>query len=190
MPEMHDTLDQLKQQWQELNLRTDNLEVANRELSERLSRGHVTTTQQRLARDTRRWSINGLLMIILAWPLTEICNMPWWVAVIYAVFGLIMAIVIRLLSRYIESERLVDLPVTEAYERACMIRRRQWYCRIVGIICGTMVLSMMFYYMYIHDEVEMLWASGAGLVIGLIIGLFKAFYLNRMSRQLIDDFKD
>ncbi|MDE6300296.1 MAG: hypothetical protein K2M19_01085 [Muribaculaceae bacterium] len=187
---MPDTLDQLKKQWQELNLRTTRLEEANNELSQRLARGHVTSTQQRLARDTRRWGIAGFLLVLLAIPLVHTFSMPWWVGVVYAAFGILMAILNFNLSAFIERERLVDLPVTQAYERACRIRHRQFLCRVTGIICGSLVIAMLFYYFWLQNDIIIIYSFAGGLIIGLSLGISKAYRQNRMSRQLIDDFKD
>lgn len=187
---MPDTLDQLKQQWQELNLRTTRLEEANRELSERLAKGRTTTVQQTLERETRRWGISGFALILLAFPIWHTLQMPWWMAVIYAAFGALMGILTISLSNFIGRERLVDMPVTQAYERACRIHRYQWYCRGVGIVCGVMVLGCLFYYMWQEDNMYMFAGALLGVFVGLTVGLIKARRQNRMSRQIIKDFTE
>lgn len=186
---MPDTLDQLKKQWQELNLRTTNLEEANKELRERLSRGRVTSTQQRLARDTRHWSLLGFALVFLAVPLVHTYEMPLWFGIIYAGFGVLMAVLGLRLSAFINRERLVDMPVAQAYERACLIRHKQLICRIVGIICGSLVVGFLFYYFWLQGDMIAVYSAAAGLVIGLAVGLRKALMQNRMARQLINDFR-
>lgn len=184
---MPDSLEQLKQQWQELNLRVNHLDEANRELTDRLSRGHVTSTQQRLAHATRRWGLFAFTLIPMAFVVYHTMLMPLWLSIVYAAFGLVMGCLVLWLAAYINRERLVDLPVTQAYDRARLIHKLQWQCRGVGIVLGGILVILMLYYLNQDSDSSMLISACVGLVLGAIIGIAKARNHNRMSNRLIKD---
>ncbi|MGN0210354.1 MAG: hypothetical protein ACI391_04490, partial [Muribaculaceae bacterium] len=59
-------LDLIKQQWQQLSVKVDNLEQANQRLSDQLARNNAKSYQQRLAGRVKSVSWAGLMLPVLA----------------------------------------------------------------------------------------------------------------------------
>ncbi len=109
-----------------------------------------------------------------------------WICVIYAVFGLVMSILNRLLADYTSEMPLAEMPVAEALRRAVMIRLRQRQIRIGGIIGGAAVLAALAVSLIGAYGSDMLLAMVVGLAAGLAVGIPRAVRMSRMARRLVE----
>lgn len=187
---MNDNLDILKQQWQQLSARTQNLEQANRRLAERLAKSRTSSLQERLAARIGRIGWFGLILPILAPLLYYELMMPWWVALIYALFGLAMSIISFFLSEYVRAERLAELPVAEAITRAMKIKERQQQTRYIGIVLGISIVALMAFMLPEGPEREpIIIGGGIGLMIGLAFGINRCIVNARLAREIVKSLK-
>lgn len=187
---MTDNLDELKKQWQQLAARTEQLEAANKRLSEKLSRGNVTSTQERLAGRISRCSYIGLLLPALAPQLHFLIALPLWYCALYGIFGIIMFILGYRLSSFIREKRLIDMPVSDAIKRAVTIRLRQQHIRIGGFI-AVMVLFIVGGCLIPDEYIPATLTGGiAGLVAGLAITIPRIISNERMARSLEKDLRE
>lgn len=184
---MTDNLDELKKQWQELSQRTQNLEEANRRLSERMARSKVCSTQERLADTIWRWSLTGFVLPVLAPLLHEAADLPWWYCGLYALFGVIFAAIWWNFANYIRAERLTDMPVAAAIERALIIKLRQQKIRTVAWICGIIIIGIGGFLIPVEDRMPTLIGGAIGLIVGLAISLPRIIANERMARSMVDD---
>lgn len=185
-----DNLDTLRQQWQQQSARTAELEEANRRLADTLSRQKAESLQDRLGARFSRFGWIGLILPALAPLLFYVINLPWWVAVFYGAFGVVMSALNFWLSEFILSKRLADMPVAEAIERATRIRMRQSRTTIFGIIMAIPLIASMGMLLPNGPERESILIGGAvGLVIGAVIGIHRLVVNARITRELLDSVK-
>ncbi|WP_300911737.1 hypothetical protein [Muribaculum intestinale] len=184
---MTDNLDELKKQWQELSQLTRNLEETNRRLSERMARSKVSSTQERLADTIWRWSFIGLVLPVLAPLLHETADLPWWYCALYALFGVVFAAIWWNFANFIRSERLTDMPVAAAIERALIIKLRQQKIRATAWICGIILIGTGGFLIPAGDRMPALIGGGIGLAAGLAIALPRVLANERMARSMVED---
>lgn len=163
-----DSLDDLKRQWQEMQVENRRLSELNATLMEKISQGKVQNLQDKLAGSYGKMRFVGLLLPFFAVLIVKDLNLPVWYGVIYALFGVLMSILFILFVNYVKQVELTSLPVTQAVSRAAKIRKMQAQLRIFAVVCATIVLAGFF---------GLLWYFGASIyviaggVVGLIIGL-------------------
>lgn len=190
MTTMTDNLDELKQKWQQMSARVEQLEETNLRLTERLAHSKVTTLQEKLAARIRRWGYIGFLLPFLAPVLSLDLGLPWWYSCLYGFYGLLAAANSFWLSHYIMEERLTDLPVSKAIERASRIKMRQQRCLIVGYISVVVLLGVGAFLLPESDMYEGVLVGGAvGAVVGFSIGTPRAVANIRMAKKMIESLK-
>lgn len=188
---MDDNFENIKQQWSRLAARTDALEEANRRLAQQFANTRASSLQDKLA-----WRISlmgwiALLLPVLAPTIYYVIELPWWVALIYGIFGVAMSVGHFALSEFIRAQRLAELPVADAIVRATRIRRWQSRLTIAGIIVGVSVIALMGFMVPLGPEREAILVGGAvGLAIGLPIGIYRTLANARLSRQLLDSVRN
>ncbi|MCM1036234.1 MAG: hypothetical protein NC406_02765 [Bacteroides sp.] len=181
-----DDLDAIRRAWQGMRVDNDSLDSAASRAADSIARGGTAPLQYRLARRQRRTALAGLLMIPLAYMLYEVLELNIWICVAYAVFGLVMSILNRLLADYTSEMPLAEMPVAEALRRAVMIRLRQRQIRIGGIIGGAAVLAALAVSLLGSYGSDMLMAMIIGLAAGLAVGIPRAVRMSRMARRLVE----
>ncbi len=181
-----DGLDAIRRAWQGMRVDQDSLDSAASRAADSIARGNTAPLQYRLARRQRRTAIAGMLMIPLAYMLYAVLELNIWICVIYAVFGLVMSILNRLLADYTSEMPLAEMPVAEALRRAVMIRLRQRQIRIGGIIGGAAVLAALAVSLIGAYGSDMLLAMVVGLAAGLAVGIPRAVRMSRMARRLVE----
>ncbi len=187
---MTDNLDELKRQWQRLSTRIDNLEETNRALSERLAKSKVTSMQERLANRINNWAGLGFLLPLMAPLLHSAIGLPWWVCIVYALFGIIMAFLSYRFVKFIRTDRLIELPVSNAIRKATAIKIRQERIRLAGICMGIFVICSIYYCIpEQHSEIMSIGFS-VGLAGGLAIGIPRAITNHRLARRLVESLKE
>lgn len=172
-----------------MSSRVENLEKSDRELSERLAHSSITTVQQRLAGRIRRMTFFGFFIPLLAPMLFFVVKTPLWVCCIYALFGVVMAVVNLLLAGYISKVDLLSLPVVEATMRALKIRRYQTYIRIFGAFGGAGVLLALMWPWIAQKDTVLLISCAVGMAIGLAVSLPRAIKNHRLAKKLVDEIK-
>ncbi len=186
-----DELDILKKQWQQVKIENDKLTEANDRLARRLADGQVSTIQDKLVRSHARLQYVGLLLPLLAILIYYQLQMPLWVAVLYALFGVVMSVLNILFVNYIKEEQLVTLPVADALRRAAVIKDRQTKLLMCGIVGGVVVLAVFFFFILdVDDSGATLLGAILGLGVGLAISIPKCLRERRMARKLYDSLNE
>lgn len=185
-PDNNSNLESLRRAWQRSQPDPSRLDAGVSDVADRIARDNPDTLQQMLGRRLRRISYIGLAMLPLAWLLYRGLHMSPWLASAYAVFGIVMGVLNRLLSDYVLERRLCDLPVAEAVRRAAMIRLRQFQLRACGITLALPLLACMFAAFIDTNDTTLIVAAVIGLCLGLAIGITKAVSIVRLSRRLVD----
>ncbi len=163
-------IDDLRTQWNSLSVRVDRLEQENRRLAAELATGRATTAQQRLSSRYIKHGLMGLLLPLLAPMIVYVLEMPVWVAVLYAIFGLICMTTDFAFSQYIKRTNFAVMPVVVSLENMLNIKKRQRQIQLVFIILGLLFLGLAFF-PAMADRPPLLIGGLVGLVFGLFIGL-------------------
>lgn len=185
--EQFDNLDLLKQQWKQLAARTDKLEDANRRLSERLAKSNVTSLQEMLATRIDQWGRVGYALPLLAPALYYIINIPWWYCLLYALFGIAMALTSVWFAGYVREKRLTILPVAEAVKRAVSIKLIQTRMRMCSFVAGMALLVLGGFLLPDVERESVVLGGIIGLVVGLAISIPRCIANARMARRMVEE---
>lgn len=185
-------LDDLKDKWQKLEVRADRLEEDNRRLAAELARGRVQSVKTKLVRHYRIAFYQCFMLPVFAPTLVVVLDFAPWVAWVYGIFGLVMAVLNGLFARSIEKTDIISLPVAEALKEAIRMRTRHRRLRTAGIIMCIVVISSMFGQVIGVDDGSFFFdgmVSGMiiGLVIGIPLGLVKEFRARRLIRRMREE---
>lgn len=184
-------LDLIKQQWQQLSVKVDNLEQANERLSDQLARTNAKSFQERLAGRVKRISWAGLLLPVLAPMLYYSLQMPVWMCFVYAIFGIFMCILNRRLSSFILSKNLLEISATEALQHATAVRLYQKNARILGVFLAALLLFGMYYVLPLSEQRSaILWGGVVGLLIGLAFAIPRCITNARLARRMAQSLTD
>ncbi len=182
-------LEELKNKWQSLSIKVEHLEATNRRLAKELCSRRASGVQHRLARSYRWMSMWGLLCVLFAPALYCVIHLPLWLAVIYGLFGLVMAGAYMYFSSYINRCNYISLPMVEAVEHALRIRQLQRQLLLFGICCGLVVIVPFMTLVYQMDSHAAFYGACIGGIVGGIIGIVKEVRFFRMSRQLLAELR-
>lgn len=185
-------LDDLKDKWQKLEVRADRLEEDNRRLAAELARGRVQSVKTKLVRHYRIAFCQCFMLPLFAPTLIVVLDFAPWVAWVYGIFGIVMAVLNGLFARSIEKTDIISLPVAEALKEAVRMRTRHRRLRTAGIIMCIVVISSMFGQVIGVDDGSFFYdgmVSGMiiGLVIGIPLGLVKEFRARRLIRRMREE---
>lgn len=187
---MTDNLDDIKSKWQSIKIDNDSLRLANKRLSDELRRRPVESLQDRLARRIFRNCILAMVLPLLSPILYISLNMPMWLTIFYAAFGVMMCGLQSLLYRYIKQEQLTLMAVVEAIERAVHFKIYQLRIRLVGMIVGMTLVTGIFVYLVDADDLAALYGAIVGLVVGLALGCYKFYTDLAISKKIIKSLEE
>lgn len=184
-------LDLIKQQWQQLSVKVDNLERANQRLSDQLARTNAKSFQERLAGRVKRVSWAGLLLPVLAPMLSYSLHMPVWICFVYAIFGIFMCVLNRRLSAFILSKNLLEISATEALQHATAVRLYQKNVRILSALLAILLLFGMYYVLPPSEHQSyILTGGGVGIVLGLCFAIPRCITNARLARRMAQSLTD
>lgn len=177
-------LEELKNKWQKLNIRVERLEKDNKRMASELAAGRAATARKSLVRYYNVSAFNGMLLPLLAPMLVMVLHFQLWVACLYAVFGMVMSVLNFVFADYIRRNADMTLPVVDALNNLLVIRRRQKQLRILGIVCGIIVVSSMFGQVTGQGDKYVMLGMLIGLCVGIPMGVFKELRSRRLLRTM------
>lgn len=184
-------LDLIKQQWQQLSVKVDNLEQANQRLSDQLARNNAKSYQQRLAGRVKSVSWAGLMLPVLAPMLYFSLQMPVWICFVYAIYGIGMCILNRRLSAFILSKNLLEISATEALQHATAVRLYQKNVRILSAILAILLLFGMYYVLPPSEhQFYILIGGGVGILLGLAFAIPRCITNARLASRMAQSISD
>lgn len=183
----HDELEGLRSQWQSMKINCDRLDKANEKLSRQLSAERAVSKQEKLARHYRRIGLISLVLLpMLSMPLREVVEAPVWMCVVYALAGVVFAVLDLSFSSFVQKSDYISLPTCEAIAHAARVLVWQARIHVAGIAVAVVVIAPMFVHFYSVGK-EILWGGVAGGVIGAAIGLSMFMRYRRMARRMLAD---
>ena len=187
--ENHDTqFDEMRRQWQSMQLDNERLRKANERLTEELSAKRVSDRKHRLANDYRMLGWIALfLMPFLALLLPEQLDAPLWPGAPYGGVGIVMGIIDLCFARFVDKTDYISMPVCDAIVHAQRVLLWQARLRSVGICLAAIVLVPLFFHIDSMGMRSVMYGAIAGLIIGLVLGLRFYYSKRRAARKILED---
>lgn len=181
-------LDDIRRQWQEMQIDARRLEDTNRRLSVRLSAERASTQQQQLSRYFLRiGAIGVVLMPSLAYLLYHSISAPLWLAILYAIIGLALAAINFGFGVFVGKSNYISLPTCEAVAHARRVLLWQSRLRNIGIALAAIVLLPLLWYLY-ESSVEGVFIGGViGGVVGGILGILQYRKKRKAMRRMLSE---
>ncbi len=184
-------LDSLKNTWRDFSVPDSRLENETAEIARKLSRGKAESSQKRLADSYVVVALMGLCVAAMSPMVFTILELPLWVAVLYGIFGLTMAVIDFWFSRKVRRENYLSLPVVTALSRVVEIRKLQRQLRMVSLSFGAVVVGSLMWEAYVENgNLPMLLGMLLGIAIGVPIGIVKWRQLVRLAKEMQDEIRD
>lgn len=188
---MNDTLNKLKEIWQQNEPSVDSLEDVNRRFSTCLSRTRVQSLQENLYKRTLRTGYIGFILPLLSPLLFFVLHLPVWFAIVYGIFGVVAGTMSSVLAEYIKRFDLMALPIEDALLRAASIRRKMLIQQISDSTLGVVLLAtMLFQINILPDRLPLMVGFFIGLALGMAYSIPKMIKNFRIIRQMMDSLKE
>lgn len=188
MNNIHDQLDALRREWQDIKIDNQRLHDTNRRLTQQLASERAAGRQQRVA---RYYCILGLVSFVglpvLAVMLREVLAAPVWLAVLYGAIGVCLAALNFGFGIFTGRSDYLSLPVTEAISHARRVLIWQARLRNVGVLLAVCVVVPIFAHLHLLGENSALAGAIIGIVIGLAIGTAMYLRNRRIVRRALRD---
>mgnify|MGYP001133483317 CR=1 FL=1 len=166
-------LDELKNKWQSVSIRSDVLKNDNRRMASKLAAGRAANAKDQLSTFYKRTAICGLCLPALAPMLVTVLDLPVWVSVLYALLGLVMSLLNYNLARDIDKNDIMSQPVVTAISYTIRLRKRQ---RRLKAIVGL-------------DDDSIVWGMLIGLVVSLPIAYKRGRKAMALSKQMQNELR-
>lgn len=177
-------LEKLKNTWKQLDGRIARLEAETLATAQRVVSEKVMGSQQRLVRSLRTNALLGLTMPFLGVLMLKVLICPVWIAVVYGLFGIVMAAIGFSFAGYIRKVDFLGIPVVEALAMADRIARMRRDILILSVSMGIVVVGLLMYACYLTGIIESIWGCVAGVIIGGIAGIIKLRHQNSLIRSI------
>lgn len=174
-------IDELKKQWQSMELRIEKLEEENHRLMSSISSNRVAGLRGRLLTRYCMMIIVCIISPVWLFLLDNVFYVGQVANVCYALFFMITAVANGYVYYLIRKIDLSTMTIKEALTAATnvdIVRRRM---KILGWVLAMPLLVILFYAFYEVGRDEIIYGAWVGLVIGAICG---GIY-ERNTRQLI-----
>ncbi len=184
-------LDSLKSSWHNFSVSPEKVDAETREVTSRIARGKVENSQARLVVFYQKAAIFALCVMALSPNITLILHSPVWVAVVYGLYGLAMAIIDFWFARKIKRCNLMSMPVVTALAAVVNIRRLQRQLRAVGMVLGFPVVGILMCYGWSDDDGHSVFLGMiAGFIVGMFIGLRKWRQARKLSQSMQEEIRE
>jgi Na+/melibiose symporter-like transporter len=177
-------LEQLKAQWKSVDFATDNMDETNRELTRQIAVNHASSVRQRLAKIHKHTAIVGFMLPVLAPLLYLVFNMPMWISLLYAVFGLLMSGLNLAFVRYVLGCDYTSLPIVEACAHAVKVDAWRRWLLVIGWVGMIVVIVPLLTVIYQAEGSDVFVGGIVGLVIGLAIALPRCYRSYKLTKEL------
>ena len=182
-------LDELKNKWQSVSIRSDVLKNDNRRMASKLAAGRAANAKDQLSTFYKRTAICGLCLPALAPMLVTVLDLPVWVSVLYALLGLVMSLLNYNLARDIDKNDIMSQPVVTAISYTIRLRKRQRRLKAIGMTLALMVLLSMVSQLVGLDDDSIVWGMLIGLVVSLPIAYKRGRKAMALSKQMQNELR-
>lgn len=185
------TLDfeQIKNEWRALSMENATLKQKNIELTRRLSRERVTTSQQNLARSYRIGYMGFAFPILAYFCLYRIIDASIGLCICYSIYGLILGGFDLWFMSFIKKADYASMSTVDAIQHATKVVIYQNWATIASII-GVIILCIPLFYEFSQKDNEGIIAGAImGAILGGAIGAKKCIKNHRLARKMVAELK-
>lgn len=178
-------LDKLRQNWQQLELRIDKIELENKRLAERLKKNSATGIKHRLTSRYGRMTIICILAPLWMVLYDKTISTDIYLYISYIAFFVIMTIATGYVWWYLKSTDYMSMSVKDAliavYKAEKLCKTHNW----IGYITGLPLIAFLMIEIYQLGEQPLIIGAWAGVIIGGSIGT----YIRIKNRRLLKTMK-
>lgn len=178
-------IDKLKANWLALSVQESAVESNCKAVADKIAAGKATGMQRKLAAYYKRTVICGLMLPAMAPFLVFSLDLSVFVAVLYGLFGILMAIGNLWLYRYIVSCNFITNTIAQSLRHSLNIGKWRARLFIVGIVLGCAILAVMFAELIGKSSDSVVADAVCGLVIGVAVALVKYRRMRKVYRQML-----
>lgn len=161
-----DTLEQLRIEWQRIEIKSQMLSDENRRLTARLASQRISGHQKKLANNYRTGYI-GFAFPVLALFLYKVIGCTIVIAIAYALYGLVLGTIQLRFRKFIKKADYMSLPTIEAVSHARRVVKYQRNMTIRSIIGALAILVPLLYEFSFDSDILL-----GGIIGGIIGGIF------------------
>lgn len=178
-------IDELKKQWQSMELRVAQLEQDNRRLLSRISSDRTMGLRQKLMNRYRAMVAVCVFSPVWISLMDNLYDISLWIDVCYTLFFLVMAVANGYVYMFIRRINHSTMSVKDALIAATNLEIMRRRLNILGYVLAIPLLAIMFYAFYEIGKPEIIYGAWTGLAIGCVCGLI----YERKNRNLIKDLR-
>lgn len=178
-------IDELKKQWESMELRIDQLEKDNKRLLSRISNDKVRGVRKKL--QTRYFVLIVLCVVSPVWMLllNEMYYIDIEILIIYTFFFVVMTVVNSYIYNLIGKVDCSSMTIKEALMAVTKVEETRRRGQLLGWILAVPLVIILFRVFSEMGHPEVLYGASVGLVIGGIYG----YIFDRKTRRLIKELR-
>lgn len=177
-------IDELKKQWQSMELRVEQLEKDNRRLMTRISRDRFAGLRGKLMARYRLMIIVCVISPVWMLLLEDVYGVGRVLNVCYASFFVITALANAYIYYLFHKIDYSIMTVKEALTATTHLEITRCRLRMLGWLMVVPLLVMMFQAFYETGQDEVIYGAWFGLIIGAIVGTIFDRKTRRLIRQM------
>lgn len=183
-------IEELQNTWKQLDRRILYLESESLASARKVARRNASGTLRQLSRTYYMKAPMGYCMLLLAPVLTLVLDMPVWVAVVYAVFGVFAGTGCLMFGRHIARANFLSMPVAEAVQHIETVVRYRRMLLCVNVSLGLALVVLLLVSLADTKFAPALWGGAAGAVLGGVIGFLNIRRQGRLIKSIQRDLAD
>ena len=177
-------IDELKKQWQSMELRVEQLEKDNRRLMTRISRDRFAGLRGKLMARYRLMIIVCVISPVWMLLLEDVYGVGRVLNVCYASFFVITALANAYIYYLFHKIDYSIMTVKEALTATTHLEITRYRLRMLGWLMVVPLLVMMFQAFYETGQDEVINGAWFGLILGAIVGTIFDLKTRRLIRQM------
>lgn len=183
-------IDELKKQWNAMELRIDRLEKENNRLMTNITNNRIVGLRGRLLARYRMMII--LCVVSPAWIffMDSLCDVSNFVKVCYVLFFVVMVITNGYVYHLIRKVDYIEMTIKDALVAATNVEIARRRMKIIGWILAVPLLAMLFSTFYEIGREELIYGAWIGLIVGFISGAIYEVNTRRLIRQMRQTLSD
>lgn len=181
-------LEELRRQWKHATVKADS-EVDSHQTFRAAARRRADGALGRLVRQYRAQAIISLILPIFAPVLVADFHFPTWLAILYALYGLVMMLVNFTFSRYLAGLNIISQPVVTALSISASILRRQRNITFASLSFAVVLIALLLWHFHSTGNIWLLAGAWTGLVAGGVIGFTKIHRKTILARKIQSELK-
>ncbi len=178
-------IDKLKANWLALSVQESAVESNCKAVADKIAAGKATGMQRKLAAYYKRTAIVGLVLPAIAPFLVFSLELSVFLAVLYGLYGIIMAAANLWMHSYIVSCDFISTPIAQSLRHSLNIGKWRARLFLAGFVLGCALLAVLFAELIGKSSDSVVMGAVCGLVVGSAIGFIKYRRMRKVYKQML-----